>query len=382
MKIAIHFNADHPFLNTGYYGVPIHKETFSTLLQYRTLNISSKVFIGDLLLTNLAYDYEQTDNGMKGYFNKEKYLEIINQWVFTGNNIWREFSYEKIEEAIRCNVFAICFENIDYNLAEFLHTKLQVFPPYLGSLEVDETSEIHWELYTHSLSPKYRITNEKLNLFWDGYNDESKDHGWLGFLAKCGFKKVGFESLEGKYSIFDKYHNFKHARRVAEWKKRSSNLLAFLSDEVVTRLSDAAPDLGNKLWAAFKTFDDAETEEQYAQVTASCRRIIEYVADCLFPPTDEEHEGRKLKDKHYKNRLLAYADIERRSETNIDVVIASTNLLSEQIDKLVNLVNKGVHTEVYREEARRCLIRTVMLLDDFISLKKDPFRIKAPTFEM
>ncbi|MGO4376407.1 hypothetical protein AB4Z21_37770, partial [Paenibacillus sp. MCAF20] len=146
-------------------------------------------------------------------------------------------------------------------------------------------------------------------------------------------------------------------------KKRSSNLLAFLSDDVVTRLSDAAPELGNKLWATLKTFNDAETEEQYAQVTTSCRRIIEYVADSLFPPIDEQHEGRKLKGPHYKNRLLAFADIERRSETNIDVVVASTNLLSEQIDKLVNLVNKGVHTEVYRDEARRCLIRSIMLLD-------------------
>ncbi|MFF2177388.1 hypothetical protein ACFVT8_13075 [Lysinibacillus sp. NPDC058147] len=379
MKLALHFNADHASITTPFYGMPIHKATFLHLLQYRALNLSCKVFIGDLLLANSAYEFVSTDSGKMGKFNKEKYLEIINQWIFSSNNTWNSFNWDRIEEVFECNVFVICFENIEFELAYYLHKKLQEFAPYLGSIEVDDSSELHWEIYSNSLSPMYRIMNEEIHLFWDGFSEESKDYGWLDFLAKCGFKNVAFESLEGKYSIFDKYHNYKHARRVAEWKKMSSNLLAFLSDDVVSRLSDAAPELGNKLWAAFKTFNESETEEQYAQVTTSCRRIIEYVADSLFPPTDEQLEGRKLKGPHYKNRLLAFADIERRSDTNIDVVIASTNLLSEQIDKLVDLVNKGVHAEVYREESRRCLIRTVMLLDDFISLRKDPFIIKSPT---
>ncbi|MGO4376061.1 hypothetical protein AB4Z21_35995, partial [Paenibacillus sp. MCAF20] len=195
---------------------------------YRTLNLSSKVFIGDLLLANLAYEYVKTDSGMSGRFNTDKYKDIINQWIYSGNSTWRNFFWDRIEEAVRNNIFVICFENIDYDLADYLHTKLQGFKPYLGSIEVDDTSELHWEIYSHSLSPKYRIINEKLHLFWDGYSEDSQDHGWLEFLEKCGFQNVEFESLEGKYSIFDKYHNYKHARRVAEWKKRSSNLLAFL----------------------------------------------------------------------------------------------------------------------------------------------------------
>jgi len=51
--------------------------------------------------------------------------------------------------------------------------------------------------------------------------------------------------------------------------------LAFISDDVVTRLSDSAPDIGNKFWAAFDTFNKAETNEEYAQVATSCRRILE-----------------------------------------------------------------------------------------------------------
>lgn len=80
---------------------------------------------------------------------------------------------------------------------------------------------------------------------------------------------------------------------------------------------------------------------------------------------------------NYKNRLLAFADKERKSDTNIDVICASTNMLNEQIEKLLNLQNKGVHDEVFCYEARCCVIRTILLLDDMISLKKDPFEIKT-----
>jgi hypothetical protein len=51
-------------------------------------------------------------------------------------------------------------------------------------------------------------------------------------------------------------------------------------------------------------------------------------------------------------------------------------MLAEQLEKLSKLQNKGVHNEVMREEARRCLIRTIMILDDVLALKKDQFPTK------
>jgi len=51
--------------------------------------------------------------------------------------------------------------------------------------------------------------------------------------------------------------------------------------------------------------------------------------------------------------------------------------LFQQWDKLLDLANKGIHDEVYKEETRRCIIRTVMLLDDIISLKNEPFQIQT-----
>ena len=218
--------------------------------------------------------------------------------------------------------------------------------------------------------------NRKATVFWDGLSEDDKDETLIEELSSQGFLDVDFESLNGKYTIFDEYHDFEHARRVAEWKRQSGSLLAFIADDVVHRLGDTAPDLNDKLWATLNTFSRAETNEELAQVTASCRRIVEYVSDQLFPPIEGEREGRKLGTKQYRNRLLAFADDSRRSDTNIDALTVSTATLSEQIEKLSNLANKGVHSEVYRAETRRCLIRTIILLDDIISLKSNPFEIK------
>lgn len=153
--------------------------------------------------------------------------------------------------------------------------------------------------------------------------------------------------------------------------------MAFIADDVVHRLGDAAPDLGDKLWSMLKTFDGAETNEQFAQVTTACRRIVEYVSDQLFPPIEGEIEGRKLGTNQYRNRLLAFIDKTRRSDTNIDLVWVSTKTLSEQMEKLSELVNKGIHVEIYRTETRRCLLRTIILLDDITSLKVGAFEINA-----
>ena len=185
----------------------------------------------------------------------------------------------------------------------------------------------HWVLYSNQLSPEFRLVNKSLYLFWEGQEEDDKDVSMLEELKKLPFEKVDFESLNGRYTIFDEFDNFEQGRRVADWKYRTGDLLAFMAESVVDRLTDAAPDVGNRLWAILDTFERSETNEQYSQVAASCRRIVEYVSDQLLPPTDDLHEGRKLGTKQYRNRLLAFADRNRQSDTNIDLILVSTKTL-------------------------------------------------------
>jgi hypothetical protein len=125
------------------------------------------------------------------------------------------------------------------------------------------------------------------------------------------------------------------------------------------------------------TYHSSETTEQLAQVMATCRRTFEYVTDCIFPATSEVIDGHSLKQDKYKNRLYQFASDSAKSNTNIDLIVAATDLLFQQWDKLNKLANKGVHSDVFREETRRCVIRTILLLDDIVSLQFKPFEIKT-----
>ncbi|MFC1612158.1 hypothetical protein ACFL6C_14435 [Myxococcota bacterium] len=64
-------------------------------------------------------------------------------------------------------------------------------------------------------------------------------------------------------------------------------------------------------------------------------------------------------------------------KTDADVVKISTKTLSEHLEKLSNLANKGLHSEITKAEARRCVVRTIVLLDDILQLADAPFAVQT-----
>lgn len=314
MKSAFHFDYMHPTLkDKTNYAYSICADVLRIILNAKNLNLSSKIFIGDLLLSNMASDVNYSDTTTTVKFNKDKFLEILPLWLNPRINNWCTIAQKGIDCVLRHNVFVICFESLDLLSAGKLEQSLlKNVDSYIGALEVDETSIIHWTVYSDYIGPIFRIINKDFFVFWDGISEESKNTGFIENLSFLPFNKVEYESLNGKHTIFDEFQNFEHARRIAEWKHQFGSLLAFIADDVINKLSDSAPNLGNKLWAALNTFIEAETDEQFAQVSATCRRIIEYVSDQLFPPNNEIIAGRELGTNKYRNRLLAFAEREKK----------------------------------------------------------------------
>lgn len=235
-------------------------------------------------------------------------------------------------------------------------------------------------LYSDALALTYRLSDSIVAVLYDEIQGdepiaEEKEEETKRLLD-LGFERVTFEETHGKHTYFDKDHNFKHARRVAEWKSKFGDVLGFMADEVICRLGDHIPELPDKLWAAIDTYDKAETDEQYAQVSATCRRILEFVADKLFPPINEERNGHKLGPKNYRNRLMAIVEDQTKSATQVELIASGLDLFAEHVEKLQDLANKGIHAEIQREGARRALLRTVFILDDIVALRPESFPIR------
>jgi len=377
VKAGFHFNYNHETLQAGNYAYKLYQSVLNLILDNDIINISSKIFTGDLLLDVLAFDRTERKDGDTLTFNKEKYFQVLYDWSTAEESNILTIDNDGMKSIINGEAFVICLESVDKKTVLQLDSifKKEILS-YLGVIEVDETSYVHWMVYSNTIGPHLRIVNKNIYVFWDGICEDSKDHGFFQFLQNnIHTKNIDFEGLKGQHTIFDKYHNYKHAKRIRELKNDIGDYLAFIADDVISKLSDPCPDIGLKLWAAFNTFSKAETDEEYSQVCLTCRRIIEYVSDKLFPPTNEKLDGHKLGEKQYRNRLLAFADKERKSDTNIQVISVNAQSLSDQIEKMEDLINKGVHNDFYRNECRRCLIHTIMLLDDICSLRTRPFEI-------
>ena len=286
---------------------------------------------------------------------------------------------DKIHYFIEQDVFVICFETIQKEIADKLHNSLLNEEHYLGCFEIDNSIQLHWWLYGECIAPKFRMLNKEIYILLDTDNEEEKETAehYKDLFSGIPFRKINIEFSNYRYSILDDNHNFENANRTSEWKKSTESLFTTITDEIIAKLTDAAPELTDRLWTINHTFLNAQIGEQYALAMTSCRRLFEYIVDCLFPASNELVDGHSLKKDRYKNRLLEFAKRELKSETNIDLIVTNTVSLFDEWSKLYELSNKGVHNDVHRQECRRCIIRTVLLLDDLISIKQTPFEVKV-----
>ena len=121
----------------------------------------------------------------------------------------------------------------------------------------------------------------------------------------------------------------------------------------------------------------SENPEDWANAAHGCRRVLQELADTLFPPQAEPRsrsvDGEKteihLGANHYINRLLAYVEDSSSSDRFTELVGSNLRYMRDRLDALFGAANKGTHAVVTKEEANRCVIYTYMLVGDILSLR-------------
>lgn len=139
----------------------------------------------------------------------------------------------------------------------------------------------------------------------------------------------------------------------------------FLKEEVDDKLLDLNPELAEKLMIAFKSVS-SENSEEWSHALTSCRRLIEGLADELFPALDHEINGRKVGQPQYINRLRAFMDKAIESDSNKDLAKAHVDFLGSYLEKTHKLNNKGVHASITKLEAIKTVFHTYLLIADLL----------------
>ena len=173
MKIAYHFLTKHPDIR-GLYNVHVLGEFLQIVLQHPTLGLHTKVFTGDLALKNLGMIEAPGVHGTVGSFNREKFSDALNQWAFPASGVWSRMTMEALEACSTNDVYAVCIESVEEEDADDLHRRLISLSYYLGAMEVDDSSAVHWRIYSYGLDAAYRLMGRAANVFWQAFDPETK----------------------------------------------------------------------------------------------------------------------------------------------------------------------------------------------------------------
>ncbi len=127
--------------------------------------------------------------------------------------------------------------------------------------------------------------------------------------------------------------------------------------------------------------------ERYAQVVTSCRRLWSETAKILFNEilpnylhnTFKTKSGREIdvSGDHDNNKLSAVIETLQVKAAKNTLVGSEIIYLVDWIEQINDNQNEGVHADVTREQAMRCIIHTYIALGDILSLKANENMGKA-----
>lgn len=371
MRIAFHYDED---------AVGDADEATEHLLKLaRRLNlpIKSRLYVGSLLIHTGAEEQSKKGNTYTRTAQPGALKSLIQEWLTPQPFNWYALTPRAVDVVLKATVHCNLYDTIEPCHALALHyAALEAMPNvYLGALQVDERLSSH--LAGYQLVPWLRIDGVLGYVNWDGVDHDSKRQWVVEMLERVGFDPVEHEDVSARFTIFDLHDGAKGQHRSAQCRGAMVELFDGVIDAALVRVRDAMPEIHERLWAVLTAFEHAEVDEQLAQVAVSCRRLVEYAADCLYQPRATGHGERKLDQAAWKNRLLKYLEENQVAEADRGMIAANIEHTAACMDRLLEIINKGVHSTTTREQTRRCILGIVLLLDDICAASRDGFPMRV-----
>lgn len=167
--------------------------------------------------------------------------------------------------------------------------------------------------------------------------------------------------------ITDKHYELRYSRI-------SSDVFSRIRETVDGKIGSSIPNSVKKFTAVYENLA-SNNPEDWANAVHSCRRILQDLADVLFPAQEDRIVKEGGKDKtirlgpdNFINRLIAYVSDHSKSKTYESVVGSQLGFLGNRLDALFDAAQKGSHSVVTREEADRCVVYTYLVVGDLLSL--------------
>jgi hypothetical protein len=187
----------------------------------------------------------------------------------------------------------------------------------------------------------------------DVQKNQAKAASAIGILAGIRAKVIALLHQFASTRYYELAFSERQAELVEQARRRVDSLLAPLSGNALGKVDSIYQRLGEG------------EEEAISHALTTCRRLIDSVANAIYPPTDAVIDvgGRtvNLRQQHIQNRLNAYLIDRTPSESR-------RKKLRRTLSDLYDRVSTGVHTDVSSEEARFLFLNTYLYLGEVLAL--------------
>lgn len=357
MNIAFLFNSDHEIYN-GFYGYPILELILKQCI-LQNINRNMKVSVGDIVTFSVA---SQSKTPTYEYFYE------LNKKVYTPY----KFDYliqPKLENiSKKATIYCLFIQNMPDESALSMNNALKNDDTYLGAMDIDLKNIFHTHFFKKSLILSYRIQGKNCSIFYSMSENEDPDSSVKEYFENYGYHVI-HEDIGAVHTIFDEYYDLdEHLSRIQDFKEVFLQLPSMnidILDDLIISLEELHPKLFNAFSALARTYNRIETDEDIAQCSLSGRRILEQIADYLYPPSHEKYKGRDVGNAQYKNRLWAYIET---TVNNNSLDFSNIQRIGKDVDRLIVLFNSGLHSNLKKNDLDYLLEQLVFFIIEIITL--------------
>lgn len=152
----------------------------------------------------------------------------------------------------------------------------------------------------------------------------------------------------------------------------NADIFASYRADVDRSLGDIAPDVLAQFVSVYRRIKENDPEAR-SQALSSCRRILNAIADLVYPAQSEPYIGtdgkpRRVDAANYINRLWAFVAESGKRNPSRDVLRAQIGDVEKRFDALQALSSKGTHARVSIPELNQCAIQTYLVAGDILRL--------------
>jgi hypothetical protein len=168
-----------------------------------------------------------------------------------------------------------------------------------------------------------------------------------------------------------------HWERQLSYANTNERIFTRFQDRVDELLASGVPDLLTKFSSVYRRLREGATNapdqdagEELSQALTSCRRILEAVADHVWPPSRPAtlRDGKPAGTDQYRARLRCFTEASTGSTTVHAALDAEIGGLYERYEAADKLASKGVHAAVALPEAELCAISTYIICGEILRI--------------